>query len=249
MRRPREADRLRRANPAPLEDAPSPDSPQATALFERIVATDPGVAPQPAARRQGVLRRRIWVILPATLLAAAAGYGLFRRTSQPLFVACYGQQSLAAPRALVPTSAQGPAGACSPLWQPGAEFNPEGALAPALTASVLAEGTVGVFPGRPGQDPCSALGLAQLGGPVNGGDESRAIAALQTALSDRFLEGCVGPDQAAALVRTALTDSGLEGWRVLTRPPFTSIRPCGSLAFDVTGRTITVVPVAHSASP
>ena len=249
MRRPSEADRLRRANPAPLEDAPSPDSPQAAALFERIVATDLDVRPQPVAGRRRVLRRRIWLILPATLLAAAAGYGLFGRTSQPLFVACYGRQSLAAPRALVPASSRGPVAACAPLWRPGAEFSSGGASVPPLTACVLPSGTAGVFPGGAGQDPCSALGLAQLGGPVNGGDESRAIAALQTSLSDRFLDRCVGADEAVALVRTALTESGLKGWRVVIRPPFTSTRPCGSLAFDVTGRTIAIVPVADSASP
>ena len=87
--------RLRAANPVQSEDVPSPESPQAEALFERIVATE-----LKTTRQRRVRWQRTWLLVPAALLAAAAGYGVFHGASQPLVVACFAQPSLDASRAL-----------------------------------------------------------------------------------------------------------------------------------------------------
>jgi hypothetical protein len=158
--------RLRAANPVKPEDLPPPESPQAEALLERIMATDPK-APK---RRWRVRWQRTWLLVPAALLAAAAGYGVFHKASQPLIVACFAQPSLTASRAVVEAGDNGPMAACDDLWVAGGAFNAAGTPGlPPLFACVLDSGTVGVFPGANGSDTCFGA-RATPGGP---GKESR----------------------------------------------------------------------------
>src|SRR5439155_9864927 len=154
--------RLRAANPVQPEDVPSPESPQAEALFERIMATDP----RPMRRRGRVRWQRTWLLVPAALLIAAAGYGVFHKARQPLVVACFAQPSLTASRDVVESGDHGPIAACASLWGAGGAFNSAGkGSLPPLFACVLDSGAVGVFPDAAGSDTCSALGLA----PADGG--------------------------------------------------------------------------------
>jgi hypothetical protein len=243
MNRDREPlDRLRRANPVPEEQAPSPDSPLARAAFERIVATTPQSVP----RRRLSWRRRTWFIVPAVLLLVAAGFGLFRQTSQPLLVACYAQASLGADRAEVPPSGSDPVDACRPLWQPGGELNKTGRLSvPTLEACLLSSGAVGVFPQPAGLDVCAALGLARPSNDPARQIESEALAKVQDTLSSAFLSKCVGQDDAVALARQTLADNHLNNWNVSTPTSFSPADPCASVAFDLAHRTVRLIPVSN----
>jgi hypothetical protein len=247
MSRPRDAaDRLRDANPVPLDEAPSSNSPRARALFERIVDTPTEVQHG----RTRALKGRALILVPiAALAVAAATYGLFRAVDQPLVAACYQRASLNAPRAIVPATDQGAVAACGALWRSGAPFNADGrASVPPLAACVLDSGEVGVFPDVLGSDTCSALGLAHpsTGG---GGQEQRRILELKNAVAARFLGSCVGREPAVALVQTELQRYGLRDWRVVSPMPFTLREPCASAAYDLGHRTITLVPVSDTTAP
>jgi hypothetical protein len=236
-------DRLRAANPVPAEDAPPSDSPQAAALFERIAAT----SPENSRRRTWLVRRRAWLLLPAALLAGAAGYGIFHTVSQPLVVACYSQPSLSASRALVSAGDHDSIAACGVLWRAGGEFNPEGhAQIPPLAACVLDTEAIGVFPDTLGSGTCSALGLIPASGSGTGGEENLVILEVQEALADQLLSRCVGREDAVAIVEQELTSHGLNSWRVAADAPFTEQEPCASVAFDVPRQTISLVPVSDS---
>jgi hypothetical protein len=239
------ADRLRAANPVPLGEAPTPDSPKALDLLERIMATGQERAPR---RRR--TRRWMLVVVPAAILAAAAaGYGLFRPVRHPLVVACFQSQSLQSTQALAPATGGDPQSACAPLWDPGGRFNPSGlASAPSLSACVLVTGGIGVFPRPPSDDVCPVLGLAPYLGEGSR-DEDDALLKLQDGLSTEFVSRCVGRDDAISIAQQQLADSGLQGWSVRSDIPFTEQEPCASVAFDVPGQSITLVPVSNPASP
>ena len=235
-------DRLRRANPVPDEQVPGPDSPLAQAAFERIVAAAPPSVP----RHRRNWRRRTWFIVPAVLLLVAAGFGLFRQTTQPLFVACYAQASLGADRTLIQPSGKDAVEACRPLWQPGGELNKTGRLpVPPLAACVLSSGAVGVFPRTAGQDVCGDLGLARPSNNPARQIESEELAKVQDTLSSAFLSKCFGQDDAAALARQTLADNHLNNWSVSTPTPFTPADPCASVAFDLAHRTVRLIPVSN----
>jgi hypothetical protein len=240
-------DRLRESNPVPLEEAPSPDSPQARALLERII----GIPRQARPAKRWISRQRLWVLVPAALLAAAgATYGLVRSVRQPLVVACYQEPNLQADRAVVPATGGNPVDACGVLWRPGGKFNPSGhGPVPPLTPCVLDSGATGVFPSVPGSDTCSGLGLARPRGSPNEQSENQRVLAVQDALATEFLSSCDGGEQAMAFVRQQLMRYGLQGWRVVARMPFTEREPCASVAFDLPHRTISLVPVSNSISP
>jgi hypothetical protein len=239
--------RLRDANPLPAEEAPTPDSAQAKALLERIIAAPTDSAP--AKGRAPRLRR--WVLIPVVLAAlAAASYGLFRHVRHPLLVTCYQRASLGANRAILPADGGDPIGACRALWRPGARFNPsDRSPAPSLAACVLPGGALGVFPAAPGADTCAGLGLARPTANPNEQQRDRALVALEDALADRFLTNCVGRDQAISFVRQQLARYRLEDWRVVASRPFTASEPCASVAYDVAHRTIRLIPVSDSTPP
>jgi hypothetical protein len=245
---PRE--RLRRANPVPPDEAASADTPGARALFERIVATASSEETPREAPRRTWVRRRAWILVPALVVAlSAAGYGISRRVSKPLLVACYQQPSLKANRAEVPPIGRDPLSACRPLWKPGAKFNPAGRAVPSLTSCVLNSGAVGVFPSIAGSDTCRALGLAH---PVEGdtkSDENQVVLKVEGALADRFLSACLTRPEAIELARSELSRNGLHDWKVVSNSPFTAQEPCASAAYDLDQRTITLIPVSAPASP
>ena len=233
--------RLRAANPVQPEDVPSPESPQAEALFERIMATEPKTT-----RRRRVWWQRTWVLVPAALLMAAAGYGVFHKARQPLVVACFAQPSLTASRDVVESGDHGPIAACARLWGPDGAFNSVGRPdLPPLFACLLDSGTVGVFPGAKGSDPCSALGLAAAE-PGKKQGEDDGILAVKTALSEAFTSRCVDRDEAVSMAERVLADNGLADWQVRADLPFSEQDPCASLAVDIPGRTILLVPVSDS---
>ena len=235
--------RLRAANPVREEDVPSPDSPQAEALFERIMATEPEVT----GRRRRVRWQRTWLLVPAALLAAAASYGVFHRVSQPLVVACYATPTLTGSRTIVQAGDFGPIAACDALWRAGGQFNSAGGAGlPPLFACVLDTGTVGVFPDTKGSGTCSSLGLAPAGAPGKRQGENVDLVEVQSVLSEEFISRCVGEDEAVSMAEQELADHGLIDWHVVADMPFSPQEPCASLAVDIPSRTISLVPVSVS---
>ena len=237
---PRE--RLRAANPISVADAPSPDSPKAAELFRRITATDP----KGQLFRKRSWQRPLWLLVPAALLAAAAGYGLVHRVTDPLLVACYARPALSGTIAVVSSGPEGPATACADLWRPGGSLNPGGGPAPQLVACVLPTGVVGVFPSAQGVDTCGTLGLAAAGGSAQVQGDGAALLAVQTALSEAFLSRCVGQSEAVAIAQQQLAGHKMRGWKVVAAMPFSDGEPCASLHMDVPGRTIGIIPVRDS---
>jgi hypothetical protein len=239
--------RLRAANPLRLEDAPGPDSPQAAALLERILATDPEPSPRRIPRHRRSWRRRLWVLLPVAALASAAGYGILHRVTQPLVVACYSQPALSARPAVVPPGGEGPLAACEQLWQPAGTFNEGGqAEVPTLTACVLDNGVVAVFPRRKAVDTCADLGLAPFDGSTKAAADNARLARAVDAISDQFLSRCVDHDEAVAIVQRALANEGLIDWHVANNGTFSPETPCASLAAEPGSHTLIVAPVRDS---
>jgi hypothetical protein len=236
MNRRRE-DRLRAANPVSLDDAPSPDSPQGKATFQRIVRS-PLVEPKRSRRRRFAL-----VLVPVAFAAGiAARYEWFQDAAQPLVVVCYGSPSLNGHRIVVPASERGNVDACSSAWRRGGFFNPTGQVkAPSLTACVLKTGAVGVFPGA-ADDPCAVLDLPHVR-PPTGSNETADITRVEDHVVGEFLDQCTGRLQAVAAVRRELDRYGLTTWKVVVLQQFTAAEPCAGLAGDTTGRTVRIVPV------
>jgi hypothetical protein len=239
-------DRLRAANPVPKGSEPTADSPVAQALFHRIVS-EPAVAERAPKRR---FLFRAWILVPIAVVGlAAAGYGIYRAVRQPLVVACYQGPSLSTTREGVAASTTDALANCMGLWRPGGRFNARGTQpVPDLTACVLDDGTVGVFPQPAGTDTCSLLGLAPAR-PGAGGSDQQAVVDLQNAVADRFIASCVDRPEAIAFLRSQLQHFHLEGWRVDASVPFTSGRPCASAAYDLAARTIDLVPIPRPSSP
>jgi hypothetical protein len=240
-------DRLRKVNPLPSEARPSPHSPEGAALFERLTATEPEGSRRPHRRK----KLMPWVMIPPVMaVLIAAGYGLLHHVTQPLVIGCYAEPSLGARRAILSASVEDPVAACAALWQPGGELNAQGALpVPALAECVLKTGAVAVFPTTSGSALCADLGLAPFVGAGIGDAETRAVLEVQSTLADQFVSRCVGRAEAASVAKQALAASGLAGWRIVDTIPFSNQEPCASAAYDVPNRTITLIPVANSATP
>jgi hypothetical protein len=241
----RPEDRLRDANPVPIEDVPPSSSPQGRALLSRIVLS-------PREEQAHSKRRRYALILVPIAIAAAVGAGLkwFRPATQRLVVVCYAGPSLGADKAVVSASSRGDSQACAALWQIGGQFGVGGnGTVPPLAACVLPSGGVGVFPTEPGKDVCTTLGLADLGPTGGAGDENQELIMVQDAVVPRLLARCVDRSDAVALVRSELDRHGLKEWRVVVDRPFSASVPCASFAEDVPHRTVVISPVPNSPSP
>jgi hypothetical protein len=237
---PRE--RLRAANPVSVTDAPSPDSPKAAELFRRITATEPRGHRLPKRSWQ----RPLWLLVPAALLAAAAGYGLVHKVTNPLLVACYSRPALSGTISVVSSGTGGPAAACADLWQPGGSLNPGGGRPPQLVSCVMPTGIVGVFPSAQGVDTCGTLGLAPSDGPAQIKGDDAAILAVQEAVSEAFLARCVGRNEAVSIAEQQLAGHKMRGWNIVAATPFTNGEPCASLHMDVPRKTISIIPVSDS---
>jgi hypothetical protein len=230
--------RLRKANRVDPSDMPSPDSPVARALLDRIVGIRPGTAPLEDRRPVRFARLVVAIILVG---GVAATYGISREVRQPLIAVCFPAADLDADPAVVSLSNMPPREACAELWEPGGPFHARGTAFPKLAECVLESGTVGVFPVFPGRDTCAELGLAPPAAPPQA--EETVLVQLQGTLSERFLAACVGEKEALAFVRRELERLQLTEWRVVVSSPFGGDRVCASAAFDVADRKIELVPI------
>lgn len=231
-------EQLRRSNPAPVDGMPDARSPQLRALFDRVVDT---AHEQSSARQRARRRRTVWLPLVAVALAGliAAGYAAVKAVTRPLDVVCFSEPVLDAPEIVgLPADERSPQDVCATAWQRGGAFGEE--QAPPLAACVLDSGAVGVFPGASG-DLCEQLGLGRHQSMPNAANE--AAIELRDALTEQFLDaGCLTEPQGRAMVLNELQRRGLDEWTVTAAQPFTTSRPCATLAIDASTSTVTLVP-------
>lgn len=258
---------LRDANPVPDEAAlPGPDDAAGTALLERILADADG--------GEGRAWRPLLPAVAALALVAATVVALLTRdVTDPTTVACYEEPHLEADTAVVGADGDDAVAACAEVWAEGAFGTP--AVPDALTECVLETGVVAVFP----VDDCSQVtrtpaatpspstpgpSASAPGAPTSPSpappaapppdDEHRAnaaeFAAVRDRLVERFLdEPCMDESTATAAIREVVTGTALERWEVRPNAPFTSARPCASLAFDAEGQAILLAPIPPPPSP
>lgn len=234
--------RLRKANRVSADAAPSPNDPQARALMERIIATPPEMPPERDRWRWVRSRRGLTILVPVLVVAlAAGGYGIYRAVSEPLVIACYQGPSLGADVAALPATGADPASRCRTLWKPGGLFNPGGQTPVPPLMVCLQHGAFAVVPHQLGSDICKALRLPR---PENTALNAEQLAAIRVKDSLELAYGphCVSRPQAVTTARGALDHEGLRDWAVVVTSPFTSARPCASLAVDVEGRAVLIVP-------
>jgi hypothetical protein len=228
--------RLRAANPVPPEEAPSADSPQAVAMFERIVATPPDAAPPATVRLfRRSLRRRLWVLIPAAIVAGAASYAAAHHGRAAAGIVCWADANTGAQtdRGQGDLDAEHATEACDGLWAPGGVFNPTGAIQPPpLTACVSDPGLIAVVPDTLRPDTCVHLGLTQLADDPILQDDPEVL--LEHQLSEALLS-CHTSDEARATANELLVKLNLADWRISTS---SNGDPCAQPAFDIPTETI-----------
>jgi hypothetical protein len=238
--------RLRDANPVAPEDAPSVDSPQARALAERIMATDP--TPMRETKRRIPRSTTLKILVPVVALAlGAASYSLSRAVSEPLTIACYRQMSVGADVRGLPAPAGDPVAACRALWQPGNEFNPVDRVAAPPLMACLRNGGIAVFPHPPSVNACSELGLPE---PEDAtlGSEAQKAGAVRDTVASFLMANCLSEAGSLTYVQQQLQAVGLGNWQVVPTGTFTPNEPCAGPSFDFTHRTVHLAPVARSPS-
>ncbi len=238
---------LRAANPVREADMPSPDSPKARALMERIVRTDPG-GPRPVPARRSTRRRALLVLVPVAILAAgAAGFSIYRSAGDPLVIACHATMALQGSSA-VAVGPGDPVGACTSMWRPGGDLNPRGELSLPLLEACVSNGVDHVFPHPEGVDACDALGLKHAAAPTSQeADEATAAHRAQDKLTGELLGACETKDRAIAFTRHVLRTEGLTDWSVTTiGRPFTESAPCASATVKVPQRTVVIASVSRT---
>lgn len=195
---------------------------------------------QPHPRRE---RRRILLIAVALVSAAILGAGAYAgyvltRPTQQLTIGCYNRDSLDADTAVVAADGRAPAAICASVWASAFRDRPQPSQ---LTACVLATGPVGVFPGD--SDVCGRLGLAPYRPDTATQAQVRGLAATKDALVAAFAGSCLNEKKGREAARQLLDRHGFRDWRIEVSQPFTSARPCASLAFDEPHKTLILVPM------
>jgi hypothetical protein len=241
-RRPNAFEVLRRADPVDAASLPGPESPEALALKEGILAT----SRQKERPRRFLSRRRLVLAVVFGLLSIAStttAWVLLTREVRRPRMACYEAVSLHADRVALTSPRTLDAIECAPEWDEGVLVNPAVAQrgeVPPLTACVTDIGAVAVFPSR-NPRVCEELGLATP--EPESGERQERILELERALVAYFAQGrCIPVTEAKTQVAKILQDYGLKGWRVEMMPG-PSERPCASFSLDAEEQVVHLVPI------
>jgi hypothetical protein len=239
--------RLRAANPVREADVPSADSPNARALEERIVRSDPRPA-EPAKRRWWTRRRALLVLIPIGIITlGASGFGLYRNVTEPLRIACHGRMAINSSVVPVAGPVDDPAAACAALWHPGADFNRDGSASVPALQPCLVDGAIAVFPLEPNvADACDELHVPQVAAQS---DEASAAQALSTALEGAFIGTCMNESDASRLVHSMLEARRMSEWSVVPVRDFTTTYRCATVGVNVAKRQVTLAPVSAPTTP
>lgn len=211
-------------------------------LLAAILATTPG------SQRRARVRYRalIAAVIILTLASIAAAWVLTTRPVETLAVTCYSDTNLESDRHGTVALGGSPSVAdCNDAWTLGFISNPrvEPGTIPPLTGCVTDRGVLAVFP-TDDAAVCDNLGLAERT-PDRPVDQLDSVSQARQQIRDFVqLQSCHTMDDMAQTVRRILDDNGLPDWKVHRQPDYPG-RPCGSLAYDIPDRTVTIVPIEH----
>lgn len=226
---------LRRADPAPLEDMPGPESDFGHRVRE---AAKSGATIKPQRKRRVLT---VAIAAAAALFGVAAAYYLTRPATQPSVVVCYQANTLDSTRVAVAIPPALTTAACEQPWRDGtlkSETVDEGEVPP-LVGCVNDTGTLWVFPSDNGA-LCQDLGLANHE-PTRTPDDSAILTGL---LLDMFrTEECLSIADAQQQIAQLLDTHGLTLWHVVVATTPTDERPCASFSLDPPTKTIGLVPI------
>lgn len=239
-------DLLRELNPvAPADVAGSASSAQARHALEEIVATEPDASRKRAVDRRYYTGRRRGVLVLASIAlvsaAAAAAWALTQGPTKKLTIGCYASADLQARTVVVAAGTRSPVQTCREVWRRG-DFGRRST--PELEACVLPSGAIGVFPAAKHQ-ACRKLELAPVApNPTSTTRSANSPIRLKSALVQQFVANpCMNEKQATATVEATIHRLGFAAWRIRADAPFTSTRPCASLAFDEERHLVELVPL------
>lgn len=239
---------LRRLNPVPpdaVRGAASSD--EAMRALEDIVSGRRRLGWRtrfggPRGPRLPRLRRRtyILILIPLAGAIAAGAWALTHGASKHLSVGCYAAANLQARTVVVGGDEHAPVNACRTVWRRG-DFGAR--VVPPLQACLLPSGAIGVFPGP--RTTCRRLKLEPLTPQTVQPRSAAGVAVrLKNTLVAAFLaKRCENRADAIATVRATIRRVGANGWTVQVNGPFSSTRPCASLAFDELHNRVLLVPM------
>ena len=205
------------------------------------------VATTPPAKRAGAGRVALVAIPSLLVLLGAVAFTVYvamRPADELSAIGCYEEARLDGDVSIVSADGRSPVEICADVF---ADKNPNVANGP-LSASVLENGAVGVFPG--GRETCARLALSALA-PGYEADAAR-FAGLRDALLATFSgRRCVGEAEATRIVRRELDARGFRDWRIEVGPGiagegFSAERPCASLSFEGDEEMVILVPDVRS---
>lgn len=251
---------LRQLNPVSREEVRGEaSSERAQASLERILREGRPPRRRSPQRRSARLRWRRGYVLVLIALAvgvATAAWALTRTATETLTVGCYATVDLQARTVVVPADDRSPTATCAEIWQRG-DFG--SVSVPQLEACVLPSGAVGVFPSPAGR-ACEDLRLVPVGpeppapspgrtttSPKPPDAPQATVRTLKDRLVDTFLaKSCMNEHKATAAVHAELRKLHLGDWGVRSNAPFSTARPCASLAFDEEHRIVLLVPIPRT---
>ncbi len=227
---------MRDRDPARSASIPNPDDERGRAIRDAAI------------RRPGSRRGLVAAIAAAVVLISAAAVGAvvwFNDEPGRIDVVCFAEADLDADRVQGDLQLGTGVDACTRPWQDGnfgGEVEGDVVGVPPLTACVLQNGAVGVFPG--GTETCLELDL-----PVsNRGD---TVVNPVRELDQRIRAAitgdgrCVPPEEAVELVDGFLAELDLAdaGWAVRQTAPTSGERPCASYSVDEPALLVAIVPI------
>lgn len=236
---------FRRSNPVDPIGQPGTDAPRADALAQEIVKL-----PVDTLHRGPRGARRQWTIVllaASAAVAVAAAVMLTRDVSAVGSIGCFREPSLEGDAAIVRSDGRDPITLCRELWEtdafPRAPSPPE-----ELVECVLPTGVLGVFPAahcsqvQNGDDPDPDISVLP---PPDGQHviDASEFARHRDRLVEMFLEeDCPTMEHGEGLVQEAFEEGLFPGWSVVLPEQGHPERPCATLGFDESTRTILLVP-------
>jgi|CXWL01.1.fsa_nt_gi hypothetical protein len=212
---------------------------QVDRLVARIVAGDHAVGRSgPRRWQRGTIAVGAWAVV--VLASASLGAAALLRSGQPSVpeagAACRAEAAVDA-SAIVVAPGEEPIVACRELWVAGAFEELVGVRGvPDLVACIGGGGAVEVFPGGP--SVCGGLGLVAADADLSVGNE-RIVGLQDRVVEEINAAGCLSVADAALGAEQILSESGLEGWRVVV---YSEVGDgvCGGVVVDSETRTLLV---------
>lgn len=244
------AELIRGANPYPDVESAPPRGYDLEAFIQSVMAGERAKSPDVMRELSDTSRPRRGRKRGASLVAgaivlgaagAAAAYVVARdQPSEPSAgVTCYADATAAGDRIVIPPT-DDPIAGCAAVWAAGElpdirDPRPAGQTPPPLVACVAPGRGIDVFPSDDAE-LCAQLGFTPAGAGL--GDESARIVELSDRLVAATFPDCVAPASAEETAQRLIDELGLDGWRVVTRPPTRDGDVCARVGVEAQGRTV-----------